>query len=128
MTEEQLAVVDEWLMLPRPREKPYYDEYGIDAETWDAMVAMRAEVKLLRAIVDKLPKTADDVPIVAGETYYTQYGEEWLCLQVSCYADGFAKVLLQTPDCEDTDSTDTLDVLDWLYSARKAADAAGENP
>jgi hypothetical protein len=38
-----------------------------DEPTW---VKMLHEVERLRAIVDKLPKTADGVPVVPGETYY----------------------------------------------------------
>jgi hypothetical protein len=99
---------------------------------YDRLAVAEAEnieqIERLRAIVDKLPKTADGVPVVPGETYYARFHEEdedetWHIEE--CHYIGHA------------DPHYDWEVEHWLwdeaydapgfnvYSTREAAEAAG---
>ena len=104
------------------------------AETPRAALLLADEVERLRAIVGKLPKTADGVPVVPGETYWCAFGDntgdydtDWVVLD--CRYVGYAKPHVdydwEIPGAlwEGACSPPGFDV----YSTREAAEsAAGE--
>ncbi len=52
----------------------------------DVIAEARVEIKRLKAIVAKLPVTADGVPVLPGETYYccfenTEDGDKWTVME-----------------------------------------------
>ena len=86
--------------------------------TQEYIAWLEAELERLRAIVDKLPRTADGVPVVPGmEVYYpirsgTRQGEilqQWV------------NDSLDVTPCR---STNRVAIYSW-YSTREAAEAAG---
>lgn len=75
----------------------------------------RTEIARLQGIVDKLPKTADGVPMVLGETYYVSPGG-W-AITIAVLEDKWVKPRERIDRC-----------LWWTpqdcYSTREAAEAA----
>ena len=89
-------------------------------ETRRWVLSLADKIAELQAIVDKLPKTADGVPIVPEQDVYF-YSHDMLrhgvVLSITRGAD-FCKCLID----DDYDVTHTLDTED-LYSTRKAIEA-----
>jgi hypothetical protein len=75
---------------------------------------LRRQLSTLQAIVDKLPKTADGVPVVPGMTLWywsKKHGPQRL-----------EAVMRTTDGCNDFD----LNIESFLHSTREAAEAAQE--
>lgn len=103
-------------------------EFALGADiTWDTNAAVSdlrwavAEIKRLQAIVDKLPKTADGVPVVPGMVLYSSaficgaFRHPETVKGMCAYAD---------PDTSGWMDGE-LDVHD-LYSTQEAAEAEGK--
>lgn len=71
------------------------------------------EVKRLRAIVAKLPVTADGVPVGPGELVYTLYGAEWYVQDATNAARSWR-------------DGDPSGPINTCYSTREAAEKARE--
>jgi len=76
----------------------------------------RAEIERLTAIIDKLPKTADGVPIVPGMIAWCHH-----CGITRAELIGEFGVTIEGP----TVWCDGMADADGLYGTREAADAAG---
>ncbi len=106
---------------------------GLDEEQVSQMLAThdaeRVKLKDIQTIIDKLPKTADDVPIVPGMILYERRtrdgGETWYVTEEKVRAIGamFGNVQLQADDVNwrCTNMGDNR-----LYSTREAAEASYE--
>jgi hypothetical protein len=96
------------------------DDIGVDP----------AEVERLQEVVDKLPKTADGVPVVPGETYYARFRDEdedgaWHIEE--CRYVGHAEPHVDYDwEVENWLWDDAYDAPGFrVYSTRAAAEAAG---
>ncbi len=96
--------------MPGPCEK----HQGINVVGYGCLMCLIAERDLLVAIVQKLPKTADGVPIVPGKTYYMRSGSNGVITKWSVQICGGAL------ECWDDDNPADFR-LDWCYSTREAA-------
>ena len=79
------------------------------------------EIERLQAIVDKLPHTVDDVPVVPGEIFYINGVVEFdngATLKLSASEQRFLLVLVNYPN---------VLFKGQLFSTREAADAAGKD-
>ena len=93
----------------------------------DCHRCLRAEVGRLRAIVEKLPNTADGVPVVPGAKYFLLEHDrgclplvvEGCCLNVSSQGTPLQLEIYETV-------SPAIRLPGRLYSTREAAEAAGE--
>ena len=74
----------------------------------------------LQAIVDKLPKTADGVPVVPGEYVWTPGCAMWIVCRGNGSSD-YSETLAAEPNAYDMDPSMPVR---FCYSTREAAEAA----
>ena len=97
------------------------DELVVEANALgmeEGRMESEAEVERLQAIVDKLPKMADGVPVIDGETVYCRYPKHGIA--TGTYRAEDSEVVVETDD----DWVTVVSISD-CYSTRKAAEAAG---
>ena len=100
------------------RLRPYWGEVGI--EPIRCLRESADEIERLRAIVDKLPKTADGVPVVPGMTLYSS--------QNICGAFRKPEIVVSLEVYANHETSEWMDghlEVELLYSTREAAEAAG---
>jgi hypothetical protein len=81
---------------------------------WALMEEATAEIERLQAIVGRLPKTADGVPIAPGDVV-------WL---IGSHCDPFQVTILNEIVIRYPDKETSSHYPSWCYSTRKAAEQA----
>ncbi len=77
MTDEQLTLLRGCVAYAR-----HFGEWCDTRKRGEAVAEALAEIERLRAVVDRLPSTADGVPVTPGMTVYLDGGVEGVVLYV----------------------------------------------
>ena len=91
--------------------------------TWNDLATIKEYITRLEAIVDKLPKTADGVPVVPGEYVWTPGLAMWIVCRGNGSSD-YCETLAAEPNAYDMDPSAPVKSC---YSTREAAEAAASD-